>query len=418
MPLARVGNRKRSMATSPLTLPKGMTDTVPSLNPLAVCLLIGSLEFGGAERQVVEMVRTFDRKRVRPIVCSLSNEVPLAKNLPGNAEDLRIVRKRGRFDVTTVYRVAKLLRKEKIDVVHAFLADAEIVARLAALLAGRPVVIASERNTDYTTRLLPGLALKATQSLFDAMIANSRAGKEFNVRTKGIRESRIHVVHNGVDVNRFRPDSSAGSAFREKFAIPQEVPLVGMVGSFKAQKGHRYFLNMAAEVARTVPDAQFIIVGGVIRERSGTSDDYADEIRGLVRALGLEESCRFLGSQEDMLGAYNACDVTALLSLHEGTPNVVLESMACGVPVVVSDVSDNALIVDTGSSGFVVPKEDSSVASIHVQNLLQNCEMRLSMGCAARERVCSEFSLEQAALKLETIYRGCRPERQAGSTIH
>src|SRR4051812_28127205 len=102
--------------------------TVPNGKPISVCLLISSLEFGGAERQVVEMIRSFDRQKVKPIVCSLSSEVPLARYLPGNREDLSIVEKRGKYDFTTVFRVARLLRKQQIDVVHAFLFDAEIVA--------------------------------------------------------------------------------------------------------------------------------------------------------------------------------------------------------------------------------------------------------------------------------------------------
>src|ERR1700743_246047 len=156
--------------------------------PASVCLLISSLEFGGAERQVVEVVRSFDREVVNPFVCSLSSEVPLARFLPGKRDELSIIEKRGRFDFTTVFRVARLLRKHKVDVVHAFLLDAEIVGRLAAPLAGVSVVIASERNTDYVRSRLHTIALKATQPLFDVMVSNSMAGKRFNMRTLGLTD--------------------------------------------------------------------------------------------------------------------------------------------------------------------------------------------------------------------------------------
>src|SRR5882724_4145765 len=159
--------------------------------PISVCLLISSLEFGGAERQVVEMVRSFNPEIVKATVCTLSSKVPLARFLPGKRDELTIVEKRGRFDFTTIFRVARLLRRQRIDVVHAFLLDAEIVARLAAPLAGVPVVIASERNTEYTRSRLQTLALKSTQGMFDVMVANSTSGKNFNIRTLGLPAERI-----------------------------------------------------------------------------------------------------------------------------------------------------------------------------------------------------------------------------------
>jgi hypothetical protein len=103
--------------------------------PVSVCLLISSLEYGGAERQVVEMFRTFDRTKVKPIICSLSHNIPLADGLDEHREDLHIVPRRWRFDFTTVFRLARLLRQKQVDVLHAFLFDEDIIGRLAAPLA-------------------------------------------------------------------------------------------------------------------------------------------------------------------------------------------------------------------------------------------------------------------------------------------
>jgi glycosyltransferase involved in cell wall biosynthesis len=385
--------------------------------PISVCLLISSLEFGGAERQVVEMVRSFDRRRIRPLVCSLSREVPLAASLPRDGEDLCIVEKRGRFDFTTVFRVATLLRQRRVEVVHAFLFDAEIVARLAAPLAGVSVVVASERNTDYVRPLLHKVALKATSSLFDVMVANSNAGKQFNMRTLGSRASQIEVVHNGVDVARFHPDPAAGQKFRQALGIPLQDPVIGMVASFKRQKGHDRFLRMAAEVRRSFRETWFLVIGEPLRDDLDTSSRYESEIKELAKSLSLGERCRFLGSQEDVTAVYNACDLTALLSRHEGTPNVVLESMACGVPVVTTDISDNRLIIRNGTNGYIVPRDDDGeAAAVHVKYLLSEPEARRAMGEAARACMCREFSLERAAQKLENIYANCLMRKDRRNT--
>jgi len=375
--------------------------------PISVCLLISSLEFGGAERQVVEMVRSFDRRKVKPIICSLSSEVPLARFLPGNREDLSIVEKRGKYDFTTVFRVARLLRRERIDVVHAFLFDAEIVARLAAPMAGVPVVIGSERNTDYTRPRLHTIALKSTQGMFDVIVANSTSGKNFNMRTLGLADSRIEVVHNGVDVERFRPDRDSGLAFRERLGIGPNTPLIGMVGSYKRQKGQDCFLRMAAQVRQEIPGAHFLLVGEPVRDDLEETARFQNEVQQLAASLRLSDCCRFLGNQQDMKAVYNACDVTALLSRREGTPNVVLESMACGVPVIATDVADNKLIIVNGKTGFVVPREDSVAAAACATQILSNPAFKKELGEKARRHACEEFSLRVAAAKLENIYTRC-----------
>ena len=375
--------------------------------PISVCFLIGSLEFGGAERQVVELVRSFHPDHVKPFICSLSREVPLADYLPRKSEQLVVAEKRGRFDLTTVFRVAQILRQRRCDVVHAFLFDAEIAARLAARLAGTPAVIASERNAEYARPLLHHMALKLTQPLFTLMIANSHAGKAFNIRTLGLRASRIEVVHNGVDTERFYPDPEAGLAFRRKLGIPPHSPVVGMVGSFKRQKGQDSFVRMAARLAQALPDASFLIVGEPMRDDAEDGGRYAAEVKQLAAALNLADRCHFLGNQKEVRAVYNACDMTALLSRREGTPNVILESMACGIPVVSSDIADNRLIILDGVTGYVAPVDAPEAAAMRARWILCAPGERNRMGKAARSRICEKFSLPVAAGKLQAIYERC-----------
>ena len=393
--------------TATETISKTAAMAATEAKPISVCLLISSLEFGGAERQVVEMVRSFDPKVVRPIICSLSPKVPLARFLPGKKDELNIVEKRGRFDFTTVFRVARLLRRHRVDVVHAFLFDAEMVARLAAPLARVPVVIASERNTEYERPRMHSVLWKATESMYDVLVANSMSGKRFNIRTLGLADSKIEVVHNGVDVEKFRPDRAVGLAFREKLGIGPETPLIGMVGSYKRQKAQDVFLKMAARIRVDVPSAHFVLVGEPLRDDFEETSRFQAEVQELAKTLKLSECVRFLGNQQDMKAVYNACNATALLSIREGTPNVVLESMACGVPVIATDVADNALIIVNGKTGFVVPVGGHEAAAAHAARILLNPELQREMSVTARTHACEQFSLRTAAGKLERIYTRC-----------
>jgi glycosyltransferase involved in cell wall biosynthesis len=369
--------------------------------PLSVCLVVSSLEFGGAERQVVEMARSFDRSRVQPHVISLSNKVPLAEFLPGNGDCLSIVEKRGRFDVSTIFRVAKVLRDRQIDVVHAFLFDADVITRLASRFTRVKLMVSSERNANYKQPRFHKLALKATQPFFDVMIANSEAGKRFGVTHHGIRASRIEVVRNGVDVKKFSPNPEAGAAIRAELGIPAGDPVVGMVGSFKFQKGHEFFLRMAAEVRKEFANAWFLVLGEV-PERASTA--YYQEMLKLAESLNFDGRCRFLGARTDMAAVYNSFNVMTLLSRHEGTPNVVLEAMASGVPVVATDVADNSFIIQEGATGHIVPVGDIALPAARVCALLRNPAGRSAMGEKARDHMCREFSFQSATAKMADVY--------------
>ena len=376
----------------------------PSIShPINVCLLISSLEFGGAERQVIELAGTLDRNIINPSIVSLSDKVPLIEEIPEARQLLHIINKRWRFDFTAVFRLAKLLRLLRIDVVHASLFDSEIVARIAAPLAGVKVVVGSELNADYVRPWLHHIAQKITMPFIDVIVANSHAGAYFNMRTLGLKQSQLRVVHQGVDAERFRPDPKAGLSFRKRIGMPLDVPVVGMVGSFKRQKNHEAFLKMAMRVSKDVPNCRFIIAGDII---SGDVDsaNYARHIHSLAQSLDPDRRCHFIGNQSDIKGFYNACNITVLLSIREGLPNVVLESMACGIPVIASNISDNAIIIRDGETGHIVPKGGDIEAARHVCDLIGNPDRLRKMGQAARRHVTSEFTPERAARKFEHIY--------------
>ncbi len=385
--------------------------TVPAApaRPVTVLLLISSLEHGGAERQVVELVRHLDRRRFRPLVCSLSRINPLAEFLPDPQRDVVVVEKRWKFDFTTVRRVAALMRQRDVRLVHAFLFDAEMVARLAAPRAGRPVVIASERNTDYRRPLLHEIGQRLTLGRFDLMIANSEAGRRFNVRTLGIDPQRIRVVHNGVDTRRFCPGD--GGPLRRELGIGPDVPVVGMIAMFKRQKRHGDFFRMARRLLDSLGECRFLLAGEPLRDNQQGAADYHAEVRRLADELGVTGFCHFLGNRQDMPAVYRACDVTVLTSEREGTPNVLLESMACGVPVVATDVADNARIVPDGRGGHLVALGDVEALAQRTAALLADRALCRRFSEQARRWVCEHYSVEQMVRKTAAIYEELLEQR-------
>ncbi len=364
--------------------------------------VISNLEYGGAQRQVVELANHMDPARFDVHVCSLSEYVPLAAELGRRDDRLHIIHKRYKFDYSVVPRLARLLRSLKADVIHSYLFDAGIAARLAGRKARTPVVIGSERNTDYHLKRRQLAAYWLTRGCVDLIIANSHAGAEFNRSKLGHDAAQYRVVHNGVSTERFKP--SDGSTIRRELGLDSQEQVVGVFASFKAQKNHALVFRALKRLLEQGLKPRLMLVGDELYAGMHGSDEYKARMDALVDELGIRERCLFLGNRGDVADLYRACDLTVLPSLFEGTPNVLLESMACGVPIVATDVSDNAIVAPDGRVGYIVPLGDENALAERIAQLLKDETRRREMGTAARAWVAAEFSCARLASNTADIY--------------
>ena len=384
-------------------MPKHSSNAAGNSRKLVVVVVISDLEFGGAQRQVVELANHMDSRECELHVCSLADYVPLADALRNRETRFRFMLRRWRFDFTVVFRLAKFLREVRADVVHSYLFDATIAARLAGRLARRPVVIDTERNTDYVLKKIESFAFRLTRWCNDLTIANSRAGAAFNSRALKQALSIYRVVHNGVDTERFQPRDA--SALRAELGVRPDELVVGMFASFKPQKNHPLLLKAARRLLDRAVPFRLLLVGDELYKGMSNSVEYKQQVEKLVDELKLRPHCLFAGNRQDVERFYNVCDVTALPSLFEGTPNVALESMASGVPVVATNVADNAYVVPDGRAGFIVELNDEVAMADQLGRLLTDKALRSSMSQAARAWVLQEFSCARLAEKTLAIYR-------------
>jgi glycosyltransferase involved in cell wall biosynthesis len=373
----------------------------PEKQPCVV-LVVDDLGFGGAERQVVELANRMDPTVFDVHVCALSEHVPLSDMLIDARRRLHIIPKRSSLDFTLIPRLAHLLRALHADIVHGYLFRAEIASRLAGCIARTKLVIGSERNANRVLGKRYILAYKWTRWCADLIIANSYAGAESNARVFGRPPSDYRIVHNGVDAERFYP--SDPRPIREELAIPAQDSVVGVFANFKKQKNHALLFRAFRLVLDSFPQARLLIVGEQPMDRRGTPDDYRGQLDHLLDVLGIRRQCTFLGHRKDVERLYPACDITVLPSLHEGTPNVLLESMACGVPVVATSVCDNPYIVRDGEVGYLVAVGDEGQMANRITQLLGNPALRQEMGRKARTWVLREFSSKRLAEKMGATY--------------
>lgn len=373
----------------------------PAGPPLRAFLLTRSLGLGGAQRQIVQLLGCLNPESVSATLGVFYDEGELAaeaKALPSVSYlDLR---KRGRHDLLGfAWRLARLLRRERFQVLYSFLTDANLLGLAAGRLAGVPVVW-GVRDARAGAGRLPGLTPTqvATLSLHrrlaplaDLVIANSRAG------VAGFPAgARCLVIPNGIDTARFRPDPEARARMRQALGLAAADVLVGLVGRDDPVKDIDGFLTACRLLSRRHPQARFLLAG----QGLGPGGRAAAE----AKRLGLAGKTLLLGPVPAPEEVYNALDLAASSSWSEGFPNTVAEALACGVPCVATRAGDTKLLV--GQAGRLVTPGRPEEMAAALEGLLEaGAAERARLGGLGRARMVSEFSPQAMARRTEQALR-------------
>jgi glycosyltransferase involved in cell wall biosynthesis len=355
-------------------------------------VLIRSLNIGGTERQLIELVKGLDSNHFDITVGLFYNEGALIEEIK-SMPWIHVVslNKSGRWDIIRfVLRFIKLLKSLQPDILYSFLPDANIAGLIAGRLSGVKWVVWGVRASnmdvsryDWLARM--SLRLSAFLSKFpDAIIVNSHAGKEFH-RGIGYSTNRMMVIPNGICTDCFKPDYSAGLMVRDEWGIDEETITIGLIGRLDPMKDHATFLRAVKIFNQEGCSVRFVCIGD-------GKEPYKSEIHSLCMTLGLNGSLVWTGARCDMPTVYSALDiVTSTSSFGEGFPNVIGEAMACGVPCVVTDVGDSALIV--GETGIVVPPKDPLALADGWRSMLKRLNNKsYSIKEMARARIVSHYN--------------------------
>jgi glycosyltransferase involved in cell wall biosynthesis len=364
----------------------------------SLVLLARKLDQGGAERQLVTLAKGLKRR---------GHDVHVVLFYPGGAFDgeltgagvpVHFVGKRGRWDVIGfLVRLALLLRRLRPATIYSFLDLPNILAVLLHPFVRRPRLVWSIRaagmemqHYDWLSRSIPKLeSLLSRYS--DIVIANSEAGAQW-AAGRGFPRSRVVVVENGIDTQRFRFDPAGRERYRGEWGIGAGEMAIGLVARFDPTKGHETFLRAAANLAKLRDGLRFVCVGG-------GPQDYIRRMQALSELLGIAKRVTWAGAQTDMPAVYSALDIACSSSLGEGFSNAVAEAMACERPCVVTDVGDSARIV--GSTGEVVPPRNPEALAAGLLRLLDRLGHEPDLGHRARQRIVAEFSVERMLERTE-----------------
>lgn len=356
-----------------------------------IVFLIRTLTFGGAERQLVALARGLHQRghRVRVVVFYAGG--PLEPEVTAAGIPVLNAGKLGRWDLLSfVWRLTRILRNERPDIVHGYLGASNLLA-LALRLAHRGRVVWGIRATDikispddWLGRFEVKLA-ERTSRFANLIITNSYSGKR-DVVARGFPPAKTIVIPNGIDVDRFQFDPGGRVSVRAELGLGEGDVLIGRVGRIYPQKDYPTFLRAAALIAESRPRVKFLCAG------SG-APALESELKALSARLGLENRVIWSSARPDMPAVYSAMDLSVSSSAFgEGTPNVVAEAMACGVPCVVTDAGDSAMV--TGDPGAVVPPGNPRALADAALALLDRIEAGSIDRTALRARIVSSLSLE------------------------
>ncbi|RMD85393.1 MAG: glycosyltransferase [Candidatus Dadabacteria bacterium] len=348
-----------------------------------VGLVIGQLDYGGAETQLADLALHLPQQ-YQPIVYCLSHRTePHGARLRAAGIPVRALPAKAHFDFERVHRLRRALRLDRVDLVHGFLYIGSAYAYLATRPPQRLPLVASARNCKREPNWLRRWLIARALRNAEAVICNSEEMKRFAERVYRVRPESAAVVYNGVDLERFQ------------FRPPVRTGRIGTVGRLTPQKDLGTFLEAAARVARRRPEVRFEIAGaGSERAR----------LESQARALGLSERVRFLGTTDRIERFLEGLEQFWLTSAWEGTPNVLLEAMAVGVPVIATAVGGVPEVVDSGRTGVLVdPGDCERIARASIDLWKQPGEAE-RFARAARAEVEQRFSREVMVRETCRVY--------------
>jgi len=359
-----------------------------------VFLMMDTLETGGSERQFAALARSLDRRSFRVQVGCIQKRGPFLQGLGEVREYALGGNLYGASSLRTRWQLARDLRRDRITVAHAFDFYTNLTLIPAARWARVPLVIGSQRQIGDLLTWKQSWAQAAVLRWCDRIVCNSRAAAD-RLRRQGIQEHKLVVIGNGLPPEAF---AVVPPLLPRRSGICRVVMIARMN---TASKNHRLLLQAIARLRERLLGLEVLLAGdGPLRP----------ELERQAHDLQLGESIRFLGDRRDISAVLASADLSVLPSASESLSNVILESMAAGVPVVASAVGGNPEIV-TSEHGILVPPDDAQALADAIERLLRHPARREQLGRKAKQFASENFTLEQMRKRHEELYEALLAEK-------
>lgn len=372
--------------------------TVKTIN---VCHLASGDLWAGAEVQLATLIAGLAEFNDLRLSVILLNAGVLADRLGELDIPITIFDEHSHNAAQLLFRIRRILADEKFDILHTHRYKENILGGLARTMTGVPHQIRTVHGLAEPARGFKGLKSRLYR-LLDAIVTRTRIDMSIAVSCDIERQlstqfgpEHVIMIHNGIDGERLQPTTSPAD-IRKRLGLSAEHSLIGSVGRLTPVKGYQYLLGAFRIVAARHPHARLVLVGDG-PERAA--------LESLTAEYGLDKKVIFYGFTPDVGEILAALDVFVLSSLHEGVSISLLESLALGIPSVVTNVGGNPEVVRHNDTGLLVPSMDEPALAEAIGSLLDNPGRAIMMREAGRILVASEFSKSAMATRVHTLYR-------------
>ncbi len=377
--------------------------------PLPVLHVITRLIVGGAQENTMFTAALLDPARFDVEILSgpqtgsegsLSAEVR-ARDIPLTILPQLLRQINPRNDLLALWKLTRLMRQQRHAIVHTHSSKAGVIGRLAARLAGVPVIVHTVHGWSFHGHMSPAkrkmyvLLEKFAASFTDAMIVVAEPDIEKGLREGIGKPEQYHVIRSAIPLDEFDPATVDRDAIRRELGLPPNAPVLGNVGRFSPQKNPLDWGRVAGEVGRALPDCHFLLVGdGPLRA----------DVEAALAAEGIAERTVLTGLRRDVPRLMAAMDVFLLTSLWEGLPRVIPQAMALEIPVVANRADGTAEAIAHGETGFLCAPGEIAELAGHCLTLLRNPDLCRVMGQRGREFANREFDVRQMVAQIAALY--------------
>ncbi len=354
--------------------------------------IVSYLPVGGVEKRLLAILKRLKKNFEVEVIC-IHSRGKLAPKFEEAGIPVTVIPFKSRLHPISLYKLARYLRKRQVDIVHTHMYRPNISGTLAARIAGVPVVISNVHNVDHWDTNRQVRMDRMLSPWRDRIIAVSESVRRDYLEKIWVTPERVKVIYNGVGLPELPSDFDKDMVKKDLGIAPYQ-RVIACIARLVPQKQHKFLLECYRYIEKIHRNVVLLIIGdGPLR---GYLECYSE-------SLGLK-NVKFLDERDDIIELLSITDIAVLSSLKEGFSNVILESMASAVPLVVTDVGGNKEAITNRGVGFVVPSGDADLFKKNILLLLESERKRRAMGRTGLRRVNECFSIERMVRDTILLY--------------
>lgn len=355
---------------------------------------------GGTENQLIKLINYLNHEKYDLYLLCLRNTPWLEENKSKlkctvtafNYNELS----HGDFrNFISFWMAVNHMKKVIPDIMIVFFPTSYILGVIAARLAGVKIIMSTRRDYGLWLENKGIYALRLSNRFVHGIITNSQKVKELTCLKEHYDRSKVRVIYNGIEAERFSHSSDTDLSLKASIGIPLSNKVIGIVAGLRPMKHHATFLNAAKRVLKIISDVSFVLIGdGPLRGELGKYATY----------LGIGKSVHFLGWQTDIPRYLSLLDIGANCSANEGLSNAIMEYMAAGVPTIVSDAGGNTELIEHGVNGYVFELDDDTQLAEYIISLLKDKDTSNLFSSRSKEIMKERFGIDKMLNEYDILF--------------